>query len=152
MVIAVIAILAALLLPALGRARLKALDVACLSNERQIDLKYRMAVDDSGGRLDQFADARVLNMNTEQHQIWDWWTNEIGRAQLCWICPSAPRPEKRRDNFVGLDGPDESSGTYNSAWSWPVVFGGDIRSGSYGQNGWVFGWSTLYLLDPLFTQ
>jgi len=45
-VIAVIAILAALLLPAFGRARGAAKRVACISNVRQINLALRMYADD----------------------------------------------------------------------------------------------------------
>ena len=48
-VIAVIAILAALLLPALSRAKEKAKSVQCLSNERQIALSYRLALDEEPG-------------------------------------------------------------------------------------------------------
>ena len=48
-VIAVIAILAALLLPALHRAKVAALTVACKSNLRQWGTGLRMYVDDSKG-------------------------------------------------------------------------------------------------------
>ena len=50
-VIAVIAVLAALLLPALSRARLKALRIACLSDRRQNMVQVQLYVTDNKGRL-----------------------------------------------------------------------------------------------------
>jgi len=47
LVVAVIAILAALLLPTLGRARSKARQASCVNNLRQINLGVRMYADDS---------------------------------------------------------------------------------------------------------
>ena len=47
MVIAIIAILAALLLPALARAKAKALTANCISNNKQISLSFTMWGDDN---------------------------------------------------------------------------------------------------------
>ncbi|MCX6927360.1 MAG: prepilin-type N-terminal cleavage/methylation domain-containing protein [Verrucomicrobia bacterium] len=50
-VIAIIAILAALLLPALGRAKGKALGISCMSNTKQLALAWVMYADDFNGVL-----------------------------------------------------------------------------------------------------
>ncbi|MBI3417165.1 MAG: type II secretion system protein [Verrucomicrobia bacterium] len=50
-VIAIIAILASMLLPALGRAKAKGQQIACLNNYRQLQLCWQMYVDDNNDAL-----------------------------------------------------------------------------------------------------
>ncbi len=49
--IAVIAILAALLLPAAGRAKGRALNTVCIGNFKQLTANWKMYADDNGGKL-----------------------------------------------------------------------------------------------------
>ncbi len=75
-VIAVIAILAALLLPVLNRGREKAHRAACTSNEKQIALSFMMQVQDVGGWFNR---PEVMS-----------WYGGLGLPGLPWVCPSAP--------------------------------------------------------------
>jgi prepilin-type N-terminal cleavage/methylation domain-containing protein/prepilin-type processing-associated H-X9-DG protein len=105
-VIAIIAILAALLLPALSRAKDKAKAVQCLSNERQINLSFRYRHEQYDQRLDQL-------------DVADWCNEEIGRAELGWICPTAPAVKNPR---ARTNGADSWLGTVTSAWLIPNWF------------------------------
>ncbi len=135
-VIAIIGILAALLLPALSRAKERAHAAVCLGNLRQTTLSYRLALDeDSGDRLGEAAVA-------------DWYADEVGLRPKGWVCPAAQRLGQTniRTGCVGL-------GSVREAWfepRWDRLSTGmfrplpkdrpvtpAFRSGSYALNLWL---------------
>ena len=63
-VIAIIAILAGMLMPALAKAKGKALEVACINNLRQIGLGLTMYADENQGRLPRCTAFPSLEVNT----------------------------------------------------------------------------------------
>src|SRR5436190_13476557 len=74
-VVAIIAILAALLLPALTTAKEKSRAVACLGNERQLNFGARIAYENGNSRFDSA-------------ELFDWWVEQNQRTNRVWICPS----------------------------------------------------------------
>jgi prepilin-type N-terminal cleavage/methylation domain-containing protein/prepilin-type processing-associated H-X9-DG protein len=167
-VLAIVAILASLLLPALSRAKEKGRSIACVNNERQISLGYRLALDDETG--DALGKESVVT----------WYGDTVGYGASCWYCPDAPLrinvKNFNRATFV------PSVGTVNAAWTGqaypegmfsteyssliPPFRSTDLRAGSYGFNGWVllatpvfdwnvmlsWGWSTNYLVESAISQ
>jgi len=134
-VIAVVAVLAGLLLPALARAKDKANSAACLSNLRQLTLGYRARFDDDRGQLGGATSG-------------DWFAAQFGQTNEGWICPNAPLRSLRVNvsqvselGFLGA-----LFGTVNSAWGFntpniivPFVDSSTTRwvGGSYSYNAWL---------------
>lgn len=127
-VIAIIGVLASMLLPTLSRVKNKARGAQCKSNQKQVMVDYRMAMDvDLSDRLGE-------------KPVEDWFAHEVGKSENGWICPNAPILSPEIYN-AGLNW-----GTVDSAWTrgnW-ITMGGVAKSivnakraGSYSLNMWV---------------
>ena len=115
--IAIMAILSALLLPALGRAKQKARQSACLSNLRQIGFAFALYQDEND---DRFPDQRALKTALGYRPWTDWppsdpragWaaltlSNQLGNS-AAWMCPGLAASRLRDvpqvvQNFRGGD-------------------------------------------------
>ena len=122
MVIAIIAILAGLLLPALSRAKLKAQQINCASNLKQITLSSFMYVNDYGKTL-PYSD--ILQPNTLWMGVLINYHAQVNQVR---VCPSAPEKRPLQNTTTW--------GTANIAWVWAA--GSPTYRGSYALNGWLY--------------
>jgi prepilin-type N-terminal cleavage/methylation domain-containing protein/prepilin-type processing-associated H-X9-DG protein len=130
-VIAIIAILAALLLPALGRAKMQARQAACLSSLRQVTLGGLMYLNDTQGGFPDNVPL-VPGYDPTVASLWYYALTNYGVNDQVRLCPST-RPQ----SLTVIDAP----GAADLAWVGGWLGGGTEAAvpsemGSYGANGW----------------
>ncbi|HEX3624345.1 MAG TPA: type II secretion system protein [Verrucomicrobiae bacterium] len=123
-VIAVIAILAALILPVLMAAKQKAYESTCLNNVRQLTLIGFMYANDNGSPI-------LYNNPRYPDGCWMGSSAEFINNKKLFVCPTAPLHNPPPD--VG-----NREGAADAAW---VRWTSDAREmfvGSYGYNAWLY--------------
>ena len=119
-VIAIIAILAGMLLPALGKARARGQASACLSNAKQIGLALSMYTNDNGDFLPNFSDG---NPGSNPMKF----TNPWHQALSGYIAPESVYKD-----------PDDRISPEKGVWRCPGITPGEMEGtywgGGYGAN------------------
>lgn len=124
-VIAIIAILAGLLLPALTKAKQKAKDIQCVSNEKQICLSMSMYINDNGGR--------ALLYNSTFTWVGQLQTN-YSTIKAVRYCPAAPEKNPWSSSSTVASA---AFGTADGPWSC-AAWMSFLTEGSYGYNGYYY--------------
>ena len=121
-VIAIIGILAAMLLPALARAKLKARQITCVNNLKQLITAAVLYQNDTGASPGSIAYNAVESLWMEtliQH---------YARVSSIRLCPNAP-PRSPLPSGT-------TAGDAATAWFWALS--STNYSGSYGMNSWLY--------------
>ncbi|HVY68898.1 MAG TPA: prepilin-type N-terminal cleavage/methylation domain-containing protein [Verrucomicrobiae bacterium] len=138
-VIAIIAILAALLFPAIAAAKLKARQIKCLGNLKQLTLANFMYANDHDKH------AQLWNPEYPDAGWMGTFATEARNAKLG-ICPST-MPQRSTPNHKDIQG------TAGTTWVRWTNDGKNMFQGSYGYNGWLYS-GGMYVsgITPKFKQ
>ena len=137
-VIAIIAILAALLFPALARAKQQGQGIVCLNNLKQQTLAYFSYQQDNGGTGIAYNDVGHLWMLT----LISYQAN-VGAVRLCPVASSRGNLSPNA-NFQ-TSGQGQGGGTLTVPWFWNAIYTvSNLNIGSYTINGWLYSQSTIY--------
>jgi prepilin-type N-terminal cleavage/methylation domain-containing protein len=90
-VVAIIGILAALLLPVLSKAKLTATTAACLSNQKQLAIGWRMYADENSGRIVNFSTFAASGTLSSTNLPW---RTDIYHNELVINVPTGYSPEQ----------------------------------------------------------
>jgi type II secretory pathway pseudopilin PulG len=130
-VIAIIAILAAMLLPALANAKRSAVDLNCINHSRQMLLSMTLDVDDSGGKMITYVDPVGIKNSLWIQSL----QKDYSAFQIVRCCP-ATTPPNPVSNWKAPADDTTGYGTADYPWLW----NGNIQYvGNYGLNGWCYG-------------
>jgi prepilin-type N-terminal cleavage/methylation domain-containing protein len=126
LVIAVIAVLAALLLPALARAKTQAQQINCLNNVKQLTLAGLMYLNENQTGL-PYNDPTQAGYDSTVAPFWMEALTNDGGSDLVRLCPSTRLPPPP----LG-----QAGGAADLAWVVGGSGGFPAIAGSYGLNGW----------------
>jgi prepilin-type processing-associated H-X9-DG protein len=134
-VIAIIAILSAMLLPALAKAKQKAHQINCVSNLKQITLAAKMYQNDFGKAI-AYGTVDSLWMKTL--------IDSYASVKAVRLCPAAASPVNPSSSAVAV-------GAADKAWVWNKTDPtGTNWMGCYAMNGWLYttAGATAAMLEP----
>ncbi len=123
-VIAIIALLLAIVMPALSLAKEKAKNLSCRANVRSLALALRLYSEQTNGKLFSYYDGLYLNQLTDH----------IGELNKVRYCPSTKVDESVTST---------SWGSSRTSWTWARGVQ-EPEHGSYGLNGWLYAYPDDY--------
>ena len=127
-VIAIIAILAALLFPVFNGAKLRAWQVQCSSNVRQLSMSVSMYANDNSDKQVGYADTAYPGGGNWAGTLMDYYSS---KAQLR-LCPAAPLHQPVQTSH------GNGQGYADRAWVRWTTDNKTMLFGSFGYNGWLY--------------